>query len=208
MSSALQRSPEWIAERCGRVTASRIADLLAKTRSGWGASRANYRAQLVAERLTGTVQEGYTNAAMAWGVEHEAEAITAYEFYRDMSVELCGFMPHPTVAMSGASPDGLVGTDGLIEAKCPQTATHIETLLRRTVPGDYLLQMQWQMACTGRAWCDWVSFDPRMPERLKLFVLRVPRDNALIATVEDEVRNFLSEVEDTVAKLSILENAA
>ena len=208
MSSALQRSPEWIAERCGRVTASRIADLLAKTRSGWGASRANYRAQLVAERLTGTVQESYTNAAMAWGEEHEAEAIAAYEFYRDASVELCGFMPHPTVAMSGASPDGLVGTDGLIEAKCPQTATHIETLLRRTVPGDYLLQMQWQMACTGRAWCDWVSFDPRMPEHLKLFVLRVPRDNALIATVEAEVLNFLNEVEDMVAKLSILENAA
>lgn len=206
--SAPQRSPEWHAERGGRVTASRIADVLAKTRSGWGASRANYRAQLIAERLTGVVQDSYTNTAMQWGVEHEAEAIAAYEFYRDATVEPCGFIAHPTIQMSGASPDGLVGADGLIEAKCPQTATHIETLLQRTVPGDYLLQMQWQMACTGRAWCDWISFDPRMPEHLKLLVIRVPRDNALIATVEDEVRNFLSEVEDTVAKLSALENAA
>lgn len=203
-----QRSPEWYAQRCGKLTASRVADMLAKTRSGRGASRANYRAQLIAERLTGVVQESYTNAAIQWGIDHEVEAIAAYEFYRDITVEPCGFIPHPSIPMAGASPDGLVGKVGQVEIKCPQTATHIETLLRRTAPMGYLLQVQWQLACTGRKWCDWISYDPRMPERLKLFVVRVPRDAELIATMETEAQTFLAEIEATVTKLSNLENAA
>ena len=144
----VQGSPEWFAARLGRVTASRVADVVARTKSGWGASRANYAAQLVAERLTKTVAETFTNAAMQHGTEQEPVARAAYEFYRDADVTEVGFVVHPRIAMSGASPDGLVGADGLVEIKCPNTATHIETLLGGAVPAKYLCQVQWQMACT------------------------------------------------------------
>ena len=199
-----QGTPEWHAERCGKVTASRIADMMAKTKTGWGASRANYKAQLVAERLTGVVAESFTNAAMQWGTQTEPEARAAYQFYRDAKVEQVGFCRHPEIDMSGASPDGLVADVGLVEIKCPNTATHIETLLGRSVPGKYVLQMQWQMACTGRAWCDFVSFDPRMPEDMRLFVTRLDRDDKQIAEVDAAVRAFLFEIDATVAELTKL----
>jgi len=198
---AEQGSPDWYAARCGKVTASKIADMLARTKSGWGASRANYAAQLVAERLTGTVTESYTNAAMQWGKVHEAEAIDAYTFYRDLPVTRIGFVMHPSIDESGASPDGLVGTDGLIECKCPLTNTHIETLLGSSVPAKYEAQMLWQMACTGRSWCDFVSYDPRMPESMRLFVRRMHRDDKRIAEIENEVREFLREIGKTVSEL-------
>lgn len=197
-----QGSPEWHAMRCGKVTASRIADMLAKTKTGWGASRANYKAQLVAERLTGVVAEGFTNAAMEWGKEKEAEARAAYGFYTNETVELIDFVTHPVMLMSGASPDALVGMDGLVEIKCPNTATHIETLLGGSVPGKYQFQMQWQMACTGRQWCDFVSYDPRMPEDMRLFVRRLERDDEAIAMIEKETRVFLAEIDATVAQLT------
>lgn len=197
-----QGSPEWHAMRCGKVTASRIADMLAKTKTGWGASRANYKAQLVAERLTGVVAEGFTNAAMEWGKEKEAEARAAYGFYTNETVELIDFVTHPVMLMSGASPDALVGMDGLVEIKCPNTATHIETLLGGSVPGKYQFQMQWQMACTGRWWCDFVSYDPRMPEDMRLFVRRLERDEEVIAMIEKETRIFLAEIDATVAQLT------
>lgn len=197
-----QGSPEWHAMRCGKVTASRIADMLAKTKTGWGASRANYKAQLVAERLTGVVAEGFTNAAMEWGKEKEAEARAAYGFYTNETVELIDFVTHPVMLMSGASPDALVGMDGLVEIKCPNTATHIETLLGGSVPGKYQFQMQWQMACTGRWWCDFVSYDPRMPEDMRLFVKRLERDDEAIAMIEKETRIFLAEIDATVAQLT------
>jgi len=201
-----QGSTEWFAERCGKVTASRVADIIAKTKSGPSASRANYLAQLVAERLTGDVAESFTNAAMVHGTETEPEARAAYEFRRDVSVLQVGFVPHPSIAESGASPDGLVGEDGLIEIKCPNTATHIDTLLSGTVPSKYLTQMQWQMACTGRAWCDFASFDPRMPEEMRLFVKRVSRDDQHIHELEREVVNFLAELAEKLASLSTLYN--
>lgn len=196
-----QGSDEWKQLRCGKVTASRIADMMAKTKTGWGASRANYRAQLVAERLTGLVAESYTNAAMEWGKEKEAEAKAAYAFYTDADLHPVDFVVHPAILKSGASPDALVGEDGLLEIKCPNTATHIETLLGGSVPGKYVYQMQWQMACTGRWWCDFASYDPRMPEDMRLFVKRLPRDEVMIAELEREVRAFLAEVDETVAKL-------
>lgn len=199
-----QRSEEWFMARHGKVTASRIADIVAKTKSGYSASRANYAAQLIAERLTGQTQESYTNAAMQWGTEQEPAARAAYEFYSDASVELCGFIPHPKIGMSGASPDGLVGDDGLLEIKCPNTATHIETLSGTKIPEKYITQMQWQMACTGRAWCDFVSFDPRMPEDMRAFIKRITRDDKRIAELEAEVSGFLSEVEAKVAELTKL----
>ena len=189
-----QGSDEWKALRLGKATASRVADICATTKTGWGASRANYAAQLVAERLTGKVAESYSNAAMEWGNATEGEARAVYSFFQGVTVEMIAFVPHPTIEMSGASPDGYVSTDGLVEIKCPNTATHIDTLLGKSVPEKYILQMQWQMACTARQWCDFVSYDPRMPENLRLFVKRVNRDDVLILDLEDKVREFLSEV--------------
>lgn len=196
-----QGSADWLAYRCGKVTASRVADVIAKTKTGWGASRANYAAQLIAERLTGTVAESYTNAAMQWGTETEPQARRVYEMMHDVAVQQVGLVQHPTLALSCASPDGLVGEDGLIEIKCPQVATHIETLLSETIPGKYITQMQWQMACTDRAWCDFVSFDPRMPGEMQLFVRRLRRDDAAIRDLTEQVGIFLSDVADTVARL-------
>ena len=198
-----QLSDAWVAARIGKVTASRIADMTAKTKTGWGASRANYAAQLVAERLTGTVQESYTNAAMQHGIDTEPEARAAYAFRTDAEVVEVGFIDHPRIPMTGASPDGLVRGDGVLELKCPNTATHIDTLLGGTVPGKYIAQMQWQMACAGRNWCDFVSFDPRMPESMRLFVYRVPRDHAVITDLEKQVADFLAELD---AKVTALRN--
>lgn len=196
-----QGSTEWKLQRLGRVTASRISDLTAKTKTGWGASRANYAAQLVAEILTGVPADSFTNAAMQWGTDTEPQARAAYEFFNGTEVTVAEFVPHPTIKDSGASPDGYVGTDGLLELKCPLTATHIETLLGGSVPSKYIQQMQWQMACTGRTWCDFVSFDPRMPGNMQMFVKRVTRDDAAIAELEMQVRTFIAEIHDTVSKL-------
>lgn len=202
MIDLIQGSAEWKAARVGKVTASRVADVVAKTKTGWGASRANYMAELVAERLTGNAAEAYTNAAMQWGTDHEGEARAAYEFATDTFVEEIGFAEHPSIPMAGASPDGLVGDDGLVEIKCPNTATHIETLLGQEVPAKYVTQMQWQMACTGRKWCDFASFDPRMPDEMQLFIKRVNRDDARVAELEKEVSIFLGEVAEKVSSLS------
>jgi len=196
-----QRSDEWFAARLGKVTASRVADVVARTKTGYGASRANYLAELVAERLTGVKAEGFTNAAIQWGSDQEPEARLAYEFRTDAAIEEVGFIPHPAIEMSGASPDALVGDEGLAEIKCPNTSTHIETLLTGVIPSRYETQMLWQMACTGRAWCDFASFDPRLPEEIRLFVKRFHRDDARIAELEEEVRTFLFELDTTVRRL-------
>ena len=197
-----QGTPEWFQERLGKVTASRVADVVAKTKSGYSASRANYMAQLVCERLTNSVAESYTNAAMQWGIVTEDQARASYEFAQSVSVEAIGFVPHPTITMSGASPDGLIADDGMCEIKCPNTSTHIETLLTGKVPEKYVTQMQWQMACTGRQWCDFVSYDPRMPERMRLFIQRVKRDDKRIDELESEVVGFLAELDEQVKALT------
>lgn len=200
----IQGSDEWHAARLGKLTASRLSDALAKTKTGWGASRANLRADLVVERMTGQPASAFTNDAMRWGTETEPHARAAYEFQHDVSVELVGFVDHPRIAMSGASPDGLIGVDGLLEIKCPNSATHIDTLLNRSIPEKYRLQMHWQMIVTGRAWCDFVSFDPRLPEELRLYVERVHADEKRHAELEREAELFLSEVEDTMQALKRL----
>lgn len=197
-----QGSPEWKALRVGKVTASRMADVVARTKTGWGASRANYMAELIAERLTGNHTEGYTNAAMQWGTEKEPEAIAAYEFLIGTDVERVAFVPHPRIDLTGASPDGLCGSDGLVEVKCPGTGTHIDTLLGDPIADKYIKQMQWQMACCQRAWCDFVSYDPRMPEEMRLYIERVERDDAMIASLEREVFTFLTELSDKVSRLT------
>ena len=195
-----QRTDDWFTARLGKVTASRVADVIAKTKSGYGAGRANYMADLVVERLTGQKASSFSNAAMEWGTEQEPYARAAYSAKTGIMVEEVGFIDHPTVAMSGASPDGFA-EEGLIEVKCPNTATHLEYVLAELPPLKYFTQMQWQMACTGRPFCDFVSFDPRLPERLQLLVVRVPRDDDYIKMLEQEVTVFLQELDDKLNKL-------
>ena len=201
-----QGTEEWFTIRIGKVTASRVADVLAKTKTGYSATRDNYMAQLVCERLTGEKGESFTNAAMQHGTDTEPLARAAYEALKDVLVDEVGFVPHPSIIMAGASPDGLVGDDGLLEIKCPNTATHIETLISKTVPGKYNTQMQFQMACTGRQWCDFVSFDNRLPAELQLFVKRVPRDEVFIRLIESEIVQFLAELDDKINKLMKVKN--
>lgn len=197
-----QGTPEWYAARLGKVTASRIADLTAQTKSGWGASRANYMAELLCERLTGETADRFTNAAMQWGKDAEPQARAAYEFISGNAVAEVGFIDHPTIDMAGASPDGLVGDDGMLEIKCPNTATHIETLLTEAVPAKYRKQMLWQLACAGRAWCDFVSFDPRLPGDMQLFVTRIIPEDGEIEVMEKDVADFIAELDAKIASLS------
>ena len=195
-----QRTDDWFAARLGKVTASRVSEVIAK---GKGATREGYMADLIVERLTGQRVGGFTTVHMEWGTEQEPHARAAYSAHTGELVEEVGFIDHPRIANSGASPDGLVG-DGLVEIKCPATATHLDTLLAGTVPSKYVPQMQWQMACTGRAFCDFASYDPRLPDHLRLFVKRVPRDDDYIKALEGEVTFFLSELEEKLSKLQEL----
>lgn len=198
-----QGSADWHAQRCGRATASRIKDILARTKGGGvSASRENYKAELVLERLTGVQHEGFQSAEMRWGKEQEPEAVTAYEFDRNLDTSKISFVDHPTIPMSGASPDRLVGDAGLLEVKCPLPKQHLAWLLGGTVPSEYVKQMTWQMACTGRRWCDFVSYHPRFPVPMQLFVVRLDRDATEIVRIEAEVRAFLAEVDDQMAEIA------
>jgi putative phage-type endonuclease len=193
-----QGTEEWLRVRLGKVTASGVADVLAKTKTGVSASRGNYLIKLAIQRTTGVIEEGYTNDAMQWGKDNEAQARVAYEIASNCFVDQIAFVDHPTIKWFGASPDGLVDDDGLVEIKCPNSATHWEYFKAKAPPRKYYIQMQAQMACTNRKWCDFVSFDPRMPERSKLLIVRVPRDVEFIAEMENEVQLFLDEVQAEV----------
>ena len=198
----IQGTEQWRLARCGSLGASQVAAAMARVKSGWGASRANVMAELLVERLTGVPTAGFQSPAMIWGTEHEPDARAAYSFRVNQEVDEVGLVRHPIIGGTHASPDGLVGPDGLVEIKCPNSATHIETLLGDPIDGKYITQMQWQMACTGRQWCDWVSFDPRLPESMRLFVKRCNRDNAMIADLENNVKQFLT---DLTARVNALE---
>lgn len=200
-SPSLQGTEQWIKDRIGKATASRISDALAKIKSGWGASRANYAAELIMERLTDLPYPQYVSQAMAWGTQHEPEAVATYSLMIEEEVTTVGFVPHPTIPMAGASPDRLVGEAGLAEFKCPNTATHIATLMGGSIPNEYIIQMQFQMACTWRHWCDWNSYDPRMPVNMRLFTKRIYRDQAYIREIEGQVAAFLKEVDNAVDQL-------
>jgi putative phage-type endonuclease len=193
-----QRTDEWFAQRLGKVTASRVADVIAKTKTGPSASRDNYATQLVLERLTNAKGEFFTNAAMQWGTDTEPMARQAYELKRNVFVDEVGFIDHPTIDMSGASPDGLVDKNGLVEIKCPESKTHMEYLLSGKPPAKYIPQMMWQMACTEREWCDFVSFDPRFPTNLQIFVIKVEYDPTYVRMLELEITQFLDEVSKKV----------
>lgn len=197
-----QGSEAWLLARAGSLGASRLHEAIARTKTGWGASRANVLADLIAERLTGCPADRFVNAAMQRGTDVEPEACAAYEFRNDVEVVKVGLVPHPTIPGSHASPDGRVGEDGLVEFKVPNTATHIDTLLGASIPSKYIVQVQWQMACDRRAWCDWASYDNRLPESMRLFVQRVQRDDAHIAELERHVREFMAELDAKLGQLS------
>lgn len=196
-----QGSDAWRAYRCGKVTASRVADIIRKTKTGVSASRKNYAAELICEHLTGTVAEGYKSGPMEWGTQQEPRARELYSLMTDHAVRKIGFVDHPGIPMTGASPDGWIADDGEVQFKCPNTATHIETLHGAPIDPDYLTQMQWGLACSRRAWCDFVSFDPRLPPEMQLHVRRVMRDPVRIVELEREVRAFLAELDATADAL-------
>lgn len=197
----IQGSSEWKQARCGSLGASRIMDVMARTKNGYGASRDNIMSELIVEHLTGKPYESFVNADMQFGADNEDTARSAYEFYTGERVAKVGIIRHPSIQGTHASPDGVVGDYGLVEIKCPKSSTHIETLITRTIPGKYQKQMLWQMACTGREWCDYVSFDSRMPENLRLFVQRVEFDAEEVKNMEMEVSAFLAEMNDKLEKL-------
>ena len=194
----IQGSQEWLNCRIGKVTASAVADVLAKTKTGVSASRGNYLIKLAIQRVTGQIEESYTNDAMQWGIDNEDQARVAYEVASGNFVDQVGFVDHEIIDWFGCSPDGLVNNDGLVEIKCPNSATHWEYFKTKEVPKKYFIQMQAQMSCTNKKWCDFVSFDPRMPEKSQLLIIRVPRDNTFIDLMEAEVMEFLIEVFDEV----------
>lgn len=198
-----QRTPEWLQMRIGLVTGSRVADVMAKLarKEGEAQCRKNYKAELVSEILTGRAAEHFVSPAMQWGIDNEVFARNAYEV-EIAEVEQVGFALHPTISRFGASPDGLVGTDGIVEIKCPNTATHLEYIIAGEVPSEYHWQMLAEMACAERKWCDFVSYDPRLPKKLQVFVRRFERDDTRIAAMEAEVSRFLGELDELVAKVN------
>jgi len=196
-----QRTEAWFSARLGKVTASRISDVMAKTKSGPSASRKNYLMQLLCERLTGRKEEGFTSAAMQRGTDMEPIARSAYEVDKGVMVQECGFVPCPMIEMAGASPDGLVGNDGLVEFKVPNTATHVDFLRTGQIDSGYQLQMMFQMMCTGRTWCDFVSFDDRLPDQLQYRCVRLMFDESVAVSIHKEVTAFLAELDALEAEM-------
>lgn len=195
----VQGTQEWRQARCGSVGASRVHDIIATTRSGgYTTGRKNYLAELVCERLTGMPAERFVSAAMAYGTEFEPEARFAYALKQGVEIVEVGLIRHPTIAGAHASPDGLIGDDGLVEIKVPNSATHIETLLGGKLDPAYHHQMQFQMACTGRKYCDFVSYDRRLPPPMQLHITRIKRDDDLIEGIETQVVQFLIDLNATV----------
>lgn len=196
-----QRSPEWFQQRYGNASASRIKDVIAKTKSGYSASRENYLTELVLERF-GVFSEPYTSKAMEWGNEQEPFARAKHEIEQKIIVEECGYILHPTIEKSGASPDGLIGNNGVLEIKCPDTKTHFEYLLAEKVPTAYMPQMAWQIICTGREWADFVSYDPRAPIGLDYFYIRYIPEPSYLEMLQQEVTEFLKEVDAKFKQLN------
>lgn len=204
-----QGSQEWLLARCGSLGASQVQDAIARTKSGWGASRDNLLWQLILERITGQPTEMFVSGAMLHGTLTEPEARNAYAFYQDVEVAEVGLVKHPKIEWTHASPDGLVGDSGLVEIKCMQPKGHGEILKSKSIPARYMTQMQWQLSCTGRDWCDFVAYQPKFPESMRLWVRRIERDAARITELEALVAEFLAEVErSTAALLAEYEEAA
>ena len=202
----LQRSEDWHADRCGKVTASRVKDISAKPKTGKAYNALTLT--ILTERLTGVQEETPTTGPMQWGTDQEVHAITAYENETGNFVVGTGLVNHPAIKMSGASPDGLVDQDGQLEVKCPNSQTHLNTVLTKEVPSEYIPQITWQLACTRRKWCDFVSYDPRLPEYLQLVIIRVFAKDLDIAGIEQSVIKFNQKIDQIVAELNPKEAAA
>ncbi len=198
-----QRTEEWFKSRLGKVTASKVADVMKKTKSGYSTARKNYMMQLLCERLTETKKETYTNSIMQRGTDLEPIARFRYEVEAYCIVDECGLIDHATIPRFGASPDGLVDDDGLLEIKCPNTAQHIDFIINDKIIDQYMWQMMAQMSCSNRKWCDFVSFDDRLPEILQYKVKRIFRDEEKILSMEIEISNFLDELQELVEKITI-----
>lgn len=196
-----QRTEEWHLMRLGKVTGSRVADVLAKTKSGYSTSRKNYMMELLCQRLTGIREESFTSQAMQRGIDLEPIARSHYEAKHGVMVIESSFVFHPMIKAFGASPDGFVGENGLIEIKCPNTAQHVDFLTTKKPDGKYITQMQAQMACTNRAWCDFISFDDRLPEPHQIAEVRIFRDEKFIGEMEQEIESFLQELDEIESKL-------
>lgn len=196
-----QGSAEWLAERCGKVTASRIYDVVARSKRDGSPLQSyyDYMTELIAETLSGETYEHYVNQAMQWGTDTEPYAVSEYELECDVVTERIGFVQHPTIELAGASPDRLVGDDGLLEVKCPTSLTHVNTRITGEIDPRYQAQMQWQLACTGRRWCDFMSYDPRFPDPYSKWIYRVDRDEAVISDYEAKVREFIAILETRLA---------
>lgn len=197
----LQRSDDWYAERCGKVTASRVKDLNAKPSKGKALNALGLT--ILAERLTGVQKETPTNFYMQWGIDNEPHAIAAYENETGFFVNGTGLIDHPFIEMFGASPDGLVGENGQIEVKCPDTTTHLNTLLTKEVPEEHIPQITSQLACTRREWCDFVSYDPRLEPELQIIIIRVFAKDLNIEGLERDVRAFNRAIEEAKASLKV-----
>ena len=195
----------WLKARLGRCTASRIGDATRQLKKGgWGADRENYKMELIAERLTGQSKQRYISEAMVWGQQVERDALLAYQARTGNVVDTSmWFAPHPTIEWSGASPDALVGTDGMVQIKAPETSTFVKALLTKAIDPDHHAQVQWEMACTGRKWSDLILFDPRINDpRYRMIRWRIERDDLWIANAEEMVRAFLKEIEDALATVN------
>lgn len=199
----VQGSDEWFAARVGKVTASRVADIIAKTKSGVSTSRANYMAELVCERLTGIPAERHVSDPMRWGAENEGAARTAYEFLECEKVEQVGLIDHPTISMAAASPDGIVGGVKILEIKCPNTATHLGTLGLKQVSSRHLTQIHWQASCTRCIAADFVSYDPRLPPRMRYICIPVKINQDYIRQLESEVEKFIAELNEQISDLLV-----
>ena len=199
----LQRTPEWDLARLGKITASKVRDVCAKTSAGkYTAARDTYKWNLIKERITGVPVEYRITPPMQWGIDNEGDAKAFYQVLYDVQIEEVGFIPHPDMDFAGASPDGLVGTDGLIEVKCMETVNHLRAIDAGEVPEYYVDQCQWQMACTGRQWCDLVIYDPRLPDDLQMRRFRIRRDEDRIKDIESEVRKFNQEIESIITNIT------
>ncbi|UTO29105.1 lambda exonuclease family protein [Bartonella harrusi] len=200
-----QRTAEWFQARLGKVTASNVYNVLSKTAKGLPTSKyEDYKIKLMTERLTGEISQSYITPSMQWGIEHEEDALKEYEFIYDADVIKCGFIPHPTIEMAGASPDGLIGEDGLVEVKCPQSTTHLRFFMYDEIKPEYIAQMQFQMACTGRKWCHFISYNPQFVGRstgLRMKVKRIHRDDEQIEQLTKAVEVFLAEIEQDMEQI-------
>lgn len=203
MLRLIQGTPEWLQARAGSLGASQVADALARTKTGWGASRANIRAQLIRERLTGKPTETFCSAAMQRGKDLEPQARAMYAFQTGYEVEEIGLYPHPKIVGSHCSPDGLCGGSGMVEIKCCGDARHHEILDGDDPEDRYVKQCLWQMACTGMDWVDLAYFNPDWPAEMQLVIRRIDRDAEAIAELESEVSKFLNEVNNAVEDLRV-----